>query len=220
MDTTKAAGLVAGLDSMIGERSLLTHPFYTKWTDGTLTLDALRGYAAQYYAFESSLPRVLSALLARTTEPSHRQALLDNLWDEEHGDENHAELWLRFAESLGVDRSDVRDAAPNEQTTALVSFYDTVAWQQPVAAGVAALYAYESQVPAVATAKLRGLPAYGVDRSAFFEVHAGMDVEHAEAERRIIAAADPGERDAVVAATSQALAAWWTFLDGVDVEPA
>ncbi len=220
MDITMTGGLVAGLDSMIEERSLLTHPFYTKWTEGTLTLDALRGYVTQYYAFESALPRVLSALLARTTDRSHRQALLDNLWDEEHGEENHAELWLRFAESLGADREEVRRAVPNEETRALVSFYDTVVWQQPVAAGVAALYAYESQVPAVATAKLRGLPAYGVERSTFFEVHAGMDVEHSEAERGIIEAAAPGERDAVVTATSQALEAWWTFLDGVDVDPA
>jgi len=67
MDITMTGGLVAGLDSMIEERSLLTHPFYTKWTEGTLTLDALRGYVTQYYAFESALPRVLSALLARTS---------------------------------------------------------------------------------------------------------------------------------------------------------
>ena len=37
-----------------------------------------------------------------------RQQMLDNLWDEEHGKDNHAELWLRFAEGIGVSREDVQ----------------------------------------------------------------------------------------------------------------
>ena len=40
--------------------------------------------------------RVLQSII------DHAQQILDNLWDEEHGKDNHAELWLRFAENLSV----------------------------------------------------------------------------------------------------------------------
>jgi len=33
------------LDRMIDERHLLKHPFYTKWAEGTLPLEALQEYA-------------------------------------------------------------------------------------------------------------------------------------------------------------------------------
>ena len=64
---------------------------------GTLPVEAIQEYARQYYAFESAFPRLLSAIHTKTEDPVVRQSLLDNLWDEEHGEVNHAELWLRFA---------------------------------------------------------------------------------------------------------------------------
>jgi len=36
--------IVATLDSVISERSLLKHPFYQAWTAGTLTLERLQNY--------------------------------------------------------------------------------------------------------------------------------------------------------------------------------
>ena len=58
--------LLDRLDSMIDKRHLLNHPFYTKWAEGTLPKEALQEYARQYYAFEASFPRYLSALHSRT----------------------------------------------------------------------------------------------------------------------------------------------------------
>src|SRR6266540_4936335 len=115
--------LLEEVDRLIEGRSLLDHPFYTKWAAGTLLAGALREYARQYYAFESSFPRFLSALHSRCDRADVRAALLENLWDEEHGEANHAELWLRFAEGIGLDRGDVRTAEPNVATRALVDGY-------------------------------------------------------------------------------------------------
>src|SRR5438093_1519159 len=149
--------LLERIDALIDERHLLRHPFYRKWLDGTLPADALREYARQYFAFESAFPQILSAIHSRCDRPEVRQALLENLWDEEHGDANHRELWLRFAEGLGVDRDDVIAAEPNAGTAALLETYRSAAREAPVAAAVAAVYAYERQVPAVAQAKVDGL---------------------------------------------------------------
>jgi pyrroloquinoline-quinone synthase len=215
--------LLQRIDELIAERHLLTHPFYTKWREGTLSREALQEYARQYYAFESTFPRLLSALHTRSERPDVRQQILDNLWDEEHGEVNHAELWLRFGEGIGVDRSSVRGADLNDGTKALLATYWSAVSDASIAAGIAALYAYEGQVPEVATEKIRGLvEQYGVDDPrtlAFFTVHSTLDVEHSGAEREMIRALAPTEADeeAVLASTRAALDAWWGFLDAVNV---
>ena len=213
---------LARIQAMIEERHLLTHPFYTKWVAGILPRDAIQEYTRQYYAFESAFPRFLSAIHARTERLDVRQHLLENLWDEEHGPENHAELWLRFAEGMGVGRADVAGAARNDATEALVDTYRDASTEGPATAGIAAIHAYEAQVPRVARAKIDGLREhYGVEDHrtlAFWEVHERLDVEHAGAERAMLedlAAEDP---DAALEATDRALSAWWAFLDAVDPE--
>ena len=215
--------LLDQIDALIEDRHLLKHPFYTKWQAGTLTREELQDYAQQYYAFESTFPRFLSALHARTDRPDVRQSLLDNLWDEEHGEVNHAEMWLRFGEGIGADRESVRGAARNAGTRALLDTYWSSVTDGPIAAGIAALYAYEGQVPEVATEKIRGLvERYGIDDPrtlAFFTVHSTLDVEHSGAEREMIAALapTPADEEAVLASTRAALDAWWGFLDAVNV---
>jgi pyrroloquinoline-quinone synthase len=212
--------VLARIDALIEERHLLSHPFYTKWVAGTLPVEAIRDYARQYYAFESAFPRYLSAIHSRCPDPDVRRTILDNLWDEEHGEENHAELWLRFAEGMGVSREEVRSATPRPATEDLLETYRLASTERPVVAGLAAIHAYERQVPAVASAKIEGLRRhYGVEDGrtvAFWETHRELDVEHADGERRHLAhlaASHPAE---AVEATDQALSAWWGFLGGLD----
>jgi pyrroloquinoline-quinone synthase len=215
--------LAARVDALIDERHLLRHPFYRKWLDGTLPRSALQEYARQYFAFESTFPRFLSAIHARCDSAEARRSILENLWDEEHGEANHQELWLRFAEGIGVAREDVRGALRSPATEALLETYRASATGEPTAAGVAAVYAYERQVPEVAKAKIDGLrQRYGVKDArtlAFFEVHSDLDVEHSEAERRIVRDLGAGEDETVLRAAASALDAWWGFLDAVDPEP-
>ena len=215
--------LLERIDALIAERHLLTHPFYNKWRSGELTREALQEYARQYYAFESTFPRLLSALHTRSDRPDVRQSLLDNLWDEEHGEVNHAEMWLRFGEGIGAERASVRSAELNPGTRALLDTYWAAVSDAPIAAGIAALYAYEGQVPEVATEKIRGLvEQYGVEDPrtlAFFTVHSTLDVEHSGAERSMISSLAPTavDEEAVLASTRDALDAWWGFLDAVNV---
>jgi pyrroloquinoline-quinone synthase len=206
------------VDAMVQERHLLTHSFYTKWVEGTLPKEALQEYARQYYAFESAFPRFLSAIHSQIEDRPNRQLVLDNLWDEEHGPDNHAELWLRFAEAVGVAREDVLGATPNDATRALIDTYRDAAAESP-AAGLAALYAYESQVPAVAQSKIDGLKAhYGVDGGSgtdFFTAHIEADTGHAAAERTLVGSLASSEAE-VTGAADRALTAWWDFLSAVD----
>ncbi len=227
---------IESIDLRIAERHLLKHPFYRAWTAGALPREALLDYVGQYYAFESKLPGFLKTLAARSENAADRAALLANARDEEHGPSNHPELWLRFGEALGLERSHVIGARLNATTQALVDTYREAAESAPVTAGVAALYAYESQLPAVAEAKIAGLrehfgfgedcaerPGVGTGEAvdsrrglAFFEVHRTIDVHHAAEERGIIERAGEGaSREATVLWAERALEAWWNFLSGV-----
>ena len=115
-----------------------------------------------------------------------------------------------------------RAASRNDGTKQLLSTYWSAVTDAPLAAGVAALYAYEGQVPEVATEKINGLrDRYDVDDArtlSFFTVHSTLDIEHSGAEREMIASLATSEADeeAAVAATSAALDAWWGFLSAVD----
>ena len=81
--------IIETLDAIVAERSLLKHPFYQAWTAGTLPIENLRDYAKQYFHFEAALPTFLSAIHTRMEPGASRQSVLENLWDEEHGAENH-----------------------------------------------------------------------------------------------------------------------------------
>ena len=168
----------------------MQHPFYVAWTRGELTLPALRDYAAQYYRHVAAFPTYISAVHAQCDDPSVRRHLLANLCDEEAGSPNHPELWLQFAAGLGISPQEVEATQPWPETRHLIETFRAACGTAGVAAGVAALYAYESQIPAVAESKIKGLRAfYGIaDASAleYFAVHEAADREHSAIERALL----------------------------------
>jgi pyrroloquinoline-quinone synthase len=211
---------IASLDRQIRSRHLLTHPFYVEWSQGEVSMDTLRNYAGQYYQFERNFPRYVAGAYARVLDPERRRVLLSNLMDEEGRDPTHPELWLRFAEAIGADRRQVRESAANPATRALLRTYERFALRGDAAGALGALYAYESIFPEVAAEKSRGLRThYGV-RSAraheFFRVHSVADLEHAEAERRLLREEIGGSRTSgrsAEVAVDATVTAWWKFLD-------
>ncbi len=213
--------LLSRLKARIEEKSLLRHPFYQDWQAGKLTLDDLRTYAAQYYQFESNFPVMLSAIHSRCPDPEVRQIILDNLWDEEHGPRNHAHLWLQFAAGLGLTKSDVLHAQVFPETQYMVDTLKGLTSTGPYQEGLAAMYAYEAQVPAVAAEKVRGLQeSYGItspEALEFFNLHMGLDIEHSENEAKAIVGRPltPEQEHGVEIALDRALDAIWGFLDGV-----
>jgi pyrroloquinoline-quinone synthase len=212
---------VQALDARIASRHLLNHTFYQRWNDGTLTAGELREYARQYFHYAMAFPTFVSGMHAHTDDLATRQLLLENLIEEERGPENHPELWLRFCESLGLDRDDVQRGTANDSTRALIATMRDLAREGALHEGLASLYAYESQIPAVAKAKIEGLAKwYGIsgDRDvAFFRVHMDADVVHASTAREILrdlCATDESAQEAEAAA-GKTLDALYAFLDGV-----
>ena len=215
------ADFLKRLDDTIASHALLSHPFYQAWNAGTLSADTLREYIKQYYAHVRVFPRYVSATHAACDDIKVRQLLLENLIDEDQGDSNHPELWMRFADGMGVAREDVRGADLLDKTRKSVNTMVELTRSEDFRDGLAALYAYESQVPEVAKTKREGLAKFynlDDDRSVqFFTVHEAADIEHSRVERELLVehCATEEQQDRAVAAADKASRALWQFLDGV-----
>ena len=92
------------LNAKLDGLHLLKHPFYKAWDQGKISNDTLKIYAKQYWHHVEAFPRYVSAIHSQCPNILNRQMLLENLIEEERGDENHPELWLRFSEGLGCSR--------------------------------------------------------------------------------------------------------------------
>jgi pyrroloquinoline-quinone synthase len=148
--------------------------------------------------------------------------LAENLAEEEgieEGKQDHASLWLMFAAGLGESEFAVRSQDLNPETQALIDTFRTHS-RRSYASGLGALYAYESQFPGVASAKIEGLiDRYGITDEPtlrFFRVHESADVEHSAICRSLLDKLPEAEREEAVAAGEELAQALWNFLSGVE----
>jgi pyrroloquinoline-quinone synthase len=195
------------LDEVADRFDVLRHPFYVRWSEGRLTPDELALYAGQY-------AHAVRALAAGT----RRAAALDpSPTAAEHAaeEEAHVSLWGEFARAVGATPA---EPLPETQSCAR-------AWSDPereLLPTLVALYAVEAAQPAISETKRAGLVEHYGQRpgpaTAYFDVHAVRDVEHARAGREAIAERldGAGDEDGLVAAAERALAANWRLLDGVE----
>jgi pyrroloquinoline-quinone synthase len=214
------ASILDDIDARIALRNLLRHPFYQAWTRGELPRPALRDYARQYYHHVAAFPTYLSALHAHTDDQQVRRHILANLMDEEAGDPNHPELWLRFAEATGLSRKEITEAELWNETKDLIRTFRRVCSTGGVAQGLASLYAYESQIPKVAESKIEGLQNfYGMstpDAIDYFRVHIEADREHSRVERELLESTLNAEDErAVTESIDAVLDSLWGLLSGV-----
>jgi pyrroloquinoline-quinone synthase len=208
------------IDNDIAEKHLLKHPFYLAWTRGELSKEALTDYAQQYYHHVAAFPTYLSAVHARCDHQATRKQLLNNLIDEEAGSPNHPELWKKFADGLGVEDADRAQTEKQPETKNLINTFRSVCGQRSTAEGLAALYAYESQIPSICESKIDGLKKhYGFTKPEhyeYFTVHIGADREHSAAERQMLSRhLDAKNFESVKVSVNRVLDALWDMLSGV-----
>lgn len=206
------------LNNLLEELHLLKHTFYQSWNEGTLTLDTLKIYAKEYYHHVAAFPRYISQIHSFCPDISDRQVLLENLIDEEKGENNHPELWLRFAEGLGVSRKEVKQLPELSTTKELVEGYFELV-KTDYATGLGALYAYERQTPEVSKSKINGLKKhYSVcDEKTleFFSIHQTADEWHTEELIGLIDRLSKSEQEKVAHGAMKGARLLWSFLDGM-----
>jgi pyrroloquinoline-quinone synthase len=188
--------------------NVLDHPFYVRWSSGELSAGELALYAGQY--------RHAVVALARAADgAAHASGGSADLAAHAGEEAAHVSLWDEFARAAGTD-----GPQPAEPETAECA--DAWAGQgRDLLGHLVALYAIESAQPAISRVKADGLREhYGFaagPATAYFELHAERDVEHAAEGRALIAAQLAGaDEDALVAEAERVLRANWTLLDGVE----
>jgi pyrroloquinoline-quinone synthase len=179
------------LDQQIQEKHLLKHPFYQAWSKGMLKRECLIEYAKEYYPHVRAFPTYLSALHSHIEDMETRIELLQNLIEEEAGKPNHPELWKTFALSLGASEEELTHHTPCEEIQLLIEMFRSICREGSVVEGLASLYAYESQIPAICLSKIEGLKAHYGFRNPrdwrYFSVHIHADQKHAKIEKDLLA---------------------------------
>ena len=210
------------LESRVARYDLLCHPFYKAWSEGKLTAEDLRDYAADYYHHVAAFPTYLSAFHSRLEDGELRRNVLRNLADEEIEGRAHADMWLDFAAGMGAARGEVTSSRPISEIDTLIEHFREVARTGSRAEVLAALYAYESQVPRVAVEKAKGLrERYGADGKtcSYFTLHQFADVQHAAVWRDELVREineRPEEAEPALASAERAAQMLWRALDGVE----
>jgi pyrroloquinoline-quinone synthase len=199
----------ARIDAIGDRHSVLRHPFYVRWSEGTLRLDELAHYAGQYRHAVVALSAA-AASAARSPQAGSDASVLAEHAEEEAG---HIGLWDGFVAAVGGDTT----AAPSPETRACAAVW-AGDHSRPLAHSLTAMYTIESAQPEISATKQAGLVRhYGIPGAEYFEVHARRDVEHAAELRGLIdqrlTAAD---QDALLTTAEDVLQANWRLLDGVE----
>ncbi len=210
--------LLAALDALIEKYHLLKHPFYRAWTAGQLDREALALYAEQYYQHVRAFPEQLKTLAARA-DGGLQSIVNENLAEELEPSAPHPALWRQFAAAVGAEENRLASAQPLPGIAALVDTYNDLAQRATLALAVAAFYAYEAQVPEIATQKMAGLRRfYGMrdaNALAYFAVHEEADVRHRAAWRKWLAEQSSEDSSGILDAAERGLKALWGALDAV-----
>jgi pyrroloquinoline-quinone synthase len=213
------------ISATIGEQNILNHPFYQKWNKGKLTAEELKNYAKQYYRFVEHFPMFVSSVHSYCTDPNIRTMILENLADEEGyktNESNHPELWLNFCKALGLNDNEViNNGAVVPEVRKMVDGFYKLCRSSDFRLGLAALLAYEFQIPEVSRIKIEGLKKfYGIDTPEaleFFTVHEQADVYHSRDEMEAIVSSckTAAEQQNVLNVIKQSTALYWQMLDGM-----
>lgn len=204
------------IESLVAEHSLLKHPFYLAWSAGKLTKEQLAGYAKEYYFAAKNVPAVMEAIRGNLPRDASEStcATFSKHAEEER---EHIRLFERFASSLGVSEKELESYEPTETVEEAVASIVEAA-SEGFEEGIAAMYAFECDLPAISRSKIDGLiKFYGLrsdDAHAYFEEHL-REEQHLCFWRDLLRKVPSGKIPKAVTAARQTVSAQNRVLDGV-----
>lgn len=158
------------LDQLIASRSLLKHPFYQKWSKGELTLNDMKIYAKEYFHLVERIPGMVASVRDRATSRDLKNQIDQNVIEEQE----HVELWKRFAKSVGIAEAELMAHTPSRTVQNAVKTLEK-ACEGTFSEGVAAIYSLELELPAIAKTKKEGLCDFynlsSEDAQIYFDEH-------------------------------------------------
>jgi pyrroloquinoline quinone (PQQ) biosynthesis protein C len=163
----------------------IKHPFLKAVCNGTATMDQIRTWTIQDYQFRAAVPRIAMLRYLACNDPEIAQKLWGVVEEEtrgmDTGSAGHNELAIRFAESIGVTRSQLEDAELLPSTAAHLYYVEliihTLPWFVVMSIQIGAEGTFGPAAAALGNGFIQKYKMQPED-VRFFTVHSEADEEH------------------------------------------
>ena len=133
-----------------GSRYHIHHPFNVMLNSGRATREQIRGWVANRFYYQISIPIKDAAILANCPDRAVRRSWVQRILDHDgYGDDlGGIDSWLRLAEAVGLTRAHTEslvDVVPGVRfaVDAYVNFARRAPWQEAVCSSLTELFAPE-----------------------------------------------------------------------------
>ena len=200
--------LIAKIDTIIEQKSLLKHPFYQKWSEGTLDIESLAGYSREYNHLVKAVPGFINSIISHAP----LDVDIDSMNKVMNEEVNHISLWAKFASSLGVNDSQLELDVKSKTVQAVTNLGSLMTSFEE---GACAMYAFEKEIPKISHTKLEGLAEFykitTYDATEYLQEHTEVDIRHAAVWSKIVA--NTTQPDAMITIANESLDAQNLLLD-------
>jgi pyrroloquinoline-quinone synthase len=163
----------------------IKHPFLKAVCAGTASMEQIRAWAIQDYQFRAAVPRIVMLRYLACTDPEIARKLWGVVEEEtrglDTGSAGHNELFLRFANSIGITQSQLENAELRPSTAAHLYYAELIIHTLPWFVVMSIQIGAEGTFGPAAAALGQGfIKRYGMKRDdvRFFTVHSEADEEH------------------------------------------
>jgi pyrroloquinoline-quinone synthase len=132
----------------LGERYHIHHPFHVRMTSGRSNRNQIRGWVANRYYYQISIPIKDAAMLSNCPDREVRREWIQRILDHDGrgGDEGGIEAWVQLGEAVGFSRAEMtslQHVVPGVRfaVDAYVNFARTRPWQETVCASLTEMFA-------------------------------------------------------------------------------
>jgi pyrroloquinoline-quinone synthase len=163
----------------------IKHPFLKAVCAGTTTIDQIRAWAIQDYQFRAAVPRIAMLRYLACSDPEIARKLWGVVEEEtrglDTGSAGHNELFIRFADSIGLTRQQLESAELRPATAAHLYYVELIIHTLPWFVVMSIQIGAEGTFGPAAAALGHGfIRQYGMkpEDVRFFTVHSEADEEH------------------------------------------
>jgi pyrroloquinoline-quinone synthase len=200
------------------------HPFHVRMNAGRLSRRQLRGWVANRFYYQVSIPRKDAAILANCPDVAVRRRWIRRILDHDgtRPGEGGIEAWLRLGEAVGLTREEMlqeRHLVPGVRfaVDAYVTFARTRPWVEAVASSLTELFAPDLMADRL-TAFERHYPWIDPDGLDYFRARLSQAPRDAGHALEVVTGYCPSTADQAraVAALSFKCDVLWSILDSID----
>jgi pyrroloquinoline-quinone synthase len=180
--------LIADLQHLLQQRHPRPHPIRQLLLSGRLDKEQLRWWAKNQFHEFRNIHRFFGFRYQKCPIPALRRLLLENMVEEEGEDlfggkyPSHPDLWMKFAEGLGIPRDEILNYEPLPGIRAALEMYVSLVQQSHWAVAIGTGLVFEGGGPKRMREEREALEKYyswiPADSLDFFRAHEYHDEGH------------------------------------------